>query len=146
MKRHFPLLTAAVALSACTATTTKEAPVAETPAPAAPSTCPVLGSRNWQAKLTKPANTPASLTVTGEVDLPTPGYTITLRQGLTDRAMPPSQQILTEFVPPQGMVTQVVTTEQVSFTLPGALPQYRSVLIRCSDTALATITDIQGQP
>lgn len=143
MKTRLLLIFAAFVLPACAATTTAgEAPAST----ASPSACPVLGSRNWQAVLAKSSNGgPLSLSVTGEVDLPTPGYAISLRQGITDRAMPPSQQIITEFTPPQGMVTQVVTTEQLRFTLPNALPGYRSIVVRCGDSALATITDIQGQ-
>lgn len=143
MKTKVLMLAIALVLPACTAETPK--------APSAPisssAPCPVLGSRNWQAVLTRPvdAKAPATLLITGEADLPTPGYTTRLRQGLADRAMPPSQQIVAEFTPPDSMVTQVVTTEQVRFAMADALPRYRSIVIRCGASALATITEIQGQ-
>jgi hypothetical protein len=146
MIKPVPAFICIAALSACASPPAEKAAAVE-PAPVVAPTpgCPVLASRNWQATLNKPADGPAELTLTGEVDLPTPGYTVQFSQGITDRAMPPSQQIIAAFTPPSGMVMQVVTAHQLKYILPNALPHYRSLRVRCGDTVIVTLTEIQGQ-
>ena len=71
-------------------------------------TCPVIESRDWIARVSAgTADSGARLLVTGELDLPTPGYTVTLKEGPADRRMPPAQHLLLELTPPDGMVSQV---------------------------------------
>ena len=122
-------------------------PLASAGGPA--SSCPVLGSRKWEATLKRTGGAASKLTlkVTGEVDLPTPGYTQVWKVGISDRANPPGIQLILSFDPPKDdMVTQVVTINPVVFTSDVAYPRYRYILIRCGDAVLARIAETVVQP
>lgn len=155
--------TAALALCACAKKEEAAAPAEpEAPAPiaaedlAAPAepqalasappeepvaTCAVIDSRNWKA-WTASDGTGTTLHVSGEVDLPTPGYGAVLRIGATDRAMPPGQTVHLDLTPPEGLVAQVVTATPVELQSPGAYPEYRSVAILCGGKQIADITPV----
>ena len=107
--------------------------------------CAVGGSRNWTATLDAmpgPGKTGPTLTITGEVDLPTPGYQTVLIAGPADRMMPPSQRFRLESSAPGGMVAQVVTPTPVTYRATADYPAYRAIVIQCGDRSLATITDV----
>jgi len=107
-------------------------------------TCPVLESRDWVAQVSAgTAGSSARLLVTGEIDLPTPGYTVTLSEGPADRRMPPAQHLLLELTPPDGMVSQVLTTVAVRYEGAAAYPEYRAILVQCDNRVLATITEVE---
>ena len=107
-------------------------------------TCPVIESRDWIARVSAgTAGSGARLLVTGELDLPTPGYTVTLKEGPADRRMPPAQHLLLELTPPDGMVSQVVTTVAVRYEGVAAYAEYRAILVQCHNRVLATITEIE---
>jgi len=113
------------------------------------SSCPVLGSRKWEATLKRTGGPTSKLTlrVNGEVDLPTPGFTPVWRVGVSDRANPPGLQLILSFDPPKDeLVAQVVTINPVRFTADVAYPRYRYILIRCGDAALARIAETVVQP
>jgi len=84
----------------------------------------------------------ARLNVSGEVDLPTPGYSASWTVGPTDRRNPPGQRLGLAFAPPEGIVSQVLVTEQLQFQMETAITEYRVVLIGCGDEAVAEITEI----
>lgn len=138
-RRSGLLACAAAGLLAGCQTTPPPAEMAVAPA------CPVIGEGKWQAWLDAmpgPGSTGPTLNIAGEVDLPTPGYTLTLVEGPADRMMPPSQRFRLEAVPPGGMTAQVVTHETVKYRARSTYPAYRSIIVLCGDRALATITDI----
>ena len=115
--------------------------------PSVSDACPVVGSSNWQAWLEPPAGASSlrMLHISGEVDLPTPGYSVTLEAGPADRAMPPSQRFRLKATPPNGMVTQVVTPTQVTFHETATSPAYRSIVILCGQRVLSTITEVPNR-
>lgn len=104
--------------------------------------CLALNSRNWYAEI-KTNNNQASLNISGEVDLPTPGYTVEWKPGILDRSQPPTQNLSVLFTPPAGIVIQVVTPTQVSFTMPSEILEYRSVKVYCGDQILADIPGVK---
>ena len=109
------------------------------------SNCPVIESRDWIASVSAgTASSSARLLVTGDIDLPTPGYTVTLTEGPADRRMPPAQHLLLELTPPDGMVSQVVTTVAVRYEGVAAYPEYRAILVQCENRVLATITEVDS--
>ena len=131
---------ASLSLAGCMTSTDK--PVV-TP-PSVSNDCPVLRGSKWQAWL-EPSAGPSPqrmLHISGEVDLPTPGYSVTLEAGPADRAMPPSQRFRLKATPPGGMVTQVVTPTQVTFQEAATYRAYRSIVILCEQRVLATITEL----
>lgn len=103
--------------------------------------CPVLDSRNWTAS-TAPDGDGHVLTVEGEVDLPTPGYAVTWREGIADRAFPPGLRVHLDAAPPSDLVMQVVTPTPVSFTMKGANANYRVIYVLCGGDAIAEIDDV----
>lgn len=106
--------------------------------------CPILESRNWVAWIDAVPGVDAERTlhITGEVDLPTPGYVADWRIGPADRRAVPSQVMELRFTPPSGVALQVVSTQEVAFQGPAVYPRYASIKIRCGDGMIAEITDI----
>jgi len=148
MRLQFFAAAAAFALAACAPPVAEES--AETAPPAAiaeaqpeAANCAVRDSRNWTAHINALPDPDAQriLTVNGEVDLPTPGYTITLREGPADRSAQPVQQFALETYAPDGMVAQVITPVQISYSGP-ALGAYSRIDIMCNGAAIATISDV----
>ena len=109
------------------------------------SSCPAMESRNWQAWIDGVAENEPRLNIVGEVDLPTPGYKVEWQPGILDKRKPPAQRISISFVSPEGIVAQVITPTKVSFTMPSAILEYRSVMIYCGDKLLAEIPNIVPQ-
>jgi hypothetical protein len=144
---HLMLACAIVALTACgqTSATTEPtpapAPVAESPTASA---CAVIANRNWTAHINAMPgpNAQRTLIVSGEVDLPTPGYTVTLDLGAADRSAIPVQQLIVNTTAPPGIVAQVVTPTPVRYEGPAIAQQYSAVRIMCGGAQLAEITDI----
>ena len=136
--RGLLVASALLPLAACAAD--DEHPVSPVP----PSNCPVIESRNWHAWIDKaPGPTAlAALNITGEVDMPTPGYTIAIEEGPTDRAQPPGQRFRLTATPPDGMVAQVVTPTQVSYSAGTKFLKLREVIIGCGDKVLGRIPDV----
>ncbi len=140
--RRLAAIGAAGLLGACMAAPPKET------APPLAAGCPVLGSRSWAARLetaSGPGSSGATLVITGEVDLPTPGYKLTMTDGPADRMMPPSQRFRLTATPPSGMVAQVVTSSPVEYRGKAFSQSYRSVIVLCGERALATIADVAFQ-
>ena len=117
----------------------------EEPGTAPPaSDCAAYESRNWAAYINKmpgPGARPA-LHITGEVDMPTPGYSVELVAGPADRAMPPGLRFRMVTERPDGNVTQVITPTEVRYAEPTPYSQIRQIIIGCGDRTLTTITDV----
>lgn len=109
--------------------------------------CSVSRSTSWQAWLEPVVgqNPSKVLRISGEVDMPTPGYVVTLESGPADRAMPPSQRFRLKAEPPSGMVAQIITPTAVTFRKAATYPAYRSIVILCGERVLATITEVPSR-
>ena len=117
------------------------APVQNETTPQVTENCAVLDSRNWQAWVNAMPGPDAqpTLHVTGDVDLPTPGYTIEWRLGALDRMQPPGQRLVLSTTPPDGIVTQVVTTVGVAFAGETTITEYREVIVTCGGSIMVEI-------
>jgi hypothetical protein len=144
-------LIASCSLTGCAMDGTSPAPAPPPPAEQASdmTDCPVIDSRNWSAwidAMPGPGPSPDSgglrLNISGEIDLPTPGYTVEWREGPADRAQPPGLRMRLVLTRPSGMVTQVITPTPVKYSGKSFAPAYRMIIIGCGDKVLATITDI----
>jgi hypothetical protein len=146
MKHHFLVAACALALAACgqTSATTEPAPAPAAEAAPPASNCAVIANRNWSAHINAMPgpNAQRTLIVTGEVDLPTPGYTVALDLGPADRSAIPVQQLVVNTTAPTAIVPQVVTQYPVRYEGPAIAQQYRAVRIMCGGQQLAEITDI----
>ena len=109
------------------------------------SFCPVIETRNWHAWIDGFGEEELRLNISGEVDLPTPGYQVEWQQGILDRRQPPTQRISLSLIPPEAMVIQVITPTKVNFTMATSILEYRSVMIYCGDQLLAEIPDVTPQ-
>lgn len=112
--------------------------------PGEPTTCPILGSRNWKAWVNaEPGDdAEATLVVEGEIDAPTPGYTFSWEPGMADRSAVPMQRLHLTAAPPDGVVAQVITTESVRYEGPAIAQDYRGVAVMCGEELLAEITEV----
>ncbi len=123
---------------------------ADEPEPTAPpkpdpvTSCPVIESRDWAAWVNAMPGpgAKAQLIATGQVTMPTPGYTVTLTAGIADRSATPTQQLILTATPPSGPVTQVLTTQPVRYQGPAISMQYRAVRIMCGGQMLSEIDDV----
>ncbi|MBL8547379.1 MAG: hypothetical protein JNL81_13010 [Hyphomonadaceae bacterium] len=121
------------------APTTTEAPAtteAEAGAEAA-LPCGVLAQRNWEAELS--AGSSPTLTVSGEIDLGTPGYGVSLARNANEAAGATATVLTLALRAPSGMQAQVVTAHPVRYFGPAAGP-YTSVQIVCDGAPLTTIS------
>ena len=140
--RLLPSLTALAAstlsLSACTP---YDAPPTSPPSA---DECPAYESRDWQAwiNVMPGPNAKPTLHIQGEVDMPTPGWSVELIGGPADRMNPPGLRFRLEAEKPHGMVTQVITPTQVRYAETTPYSQIRQIIITCGDEALVTLTDV----
>lgn len=98
--------------------------------------CGVLAQRNWEAELS--SGSPATLTVSGEIDLGTPGYGVSLIRNASETADATSTTLTLSLRAPSGMQPQVVTAHPVRYFAP-ANGQFTSVQIACDGALLTTI-------
>ena len=115
------------------------------PPPSGPAaSCPVIESRAWAAWVSAMPGPGATkeLIAIGEIVLPTPGYTSTLKAGAADRSATPVQQLILTATPPSGIVPQVLTTQPVRYQGPAISMQYRAIRIICGGRMLSEITDV----
>lgn len=127
----------AIALSAC-------APYEEVDMDAPVNGCEVYESRHWQAWINAMPGPDArrTLHIKGEVDMPTPGWSVELVEGPADRMQPPGLRFRLETERPGGMTTQVITPTEVRYAEPTPYSQIREIMITCGDETLATISDV----
>ena len=119
------------------ATTEVPTTIAETPA-ALP--CGVLAQRSWTAELSS-GSSPA-LTVSGDIDLGTPGYGVSLIRDAAEASGATTALLDLALRAPSGMQAQVVTSHPVRYFGP-ARSVYTSVQISC-DGAPLTVINIGG--
>jgi hypothetical protein len=152
MKITHVLATAAIGalvLAGCQpAATTTEEPVATTEAPLtteAPATsvaetqalpCGVVAQRNWDAELSSGSS--PTLTVSGEIDLGTPGYGVSLSRASGEATGATTTVLTLALRAPTGVQPQVVTAHPVRYFGPAG-GQYTSVQISCDGAPLTTI-------
>ena len=92
--------------------------------------------RDWQATLG--SSTPATLTVSGEIDLGTPGYGVSLARDANEAAGTTTTVLTLALRAPSGMQAQVVTAHPVRYFGPAG-GQYTSVQVVCDGAPLTTI-------
>lgn len=127
----------------------EEVVIVEKPAPeAAPveetEACAITGSRDWAAWINKmpgPGAVP-TVHVTGKVDVNTGGYSFIWEEGPMDRSAVPALRLKLVPVKPDGMVMQVLSTEEVHYSAPALSSGYSRVVIGCGSQTLGEITEI----
>lgn len=132
------LLTTA-SLAACQPPPAEEPPAPEVVAAEAPIAlpCGIIAHRSWTASRST-GSTPA-LAIAGEVDLGTPGYSVSLARDPAEAADTAEPRLILTLAPPSGMVTEVVTAHPVNYfgPAPNAITQ---VHIACEGQDITTVS------
>ncbi len=115
----------------------EEAPVTEP--------CNVLASRDWEAWINKMPGPDAVPTVhvVGKVDVATPGYTFTWSVGPMDRSATPALRLRLSAAKPDGMVNQVITTEEVKYEGPVPGAGISRVIIGCGTVSIGEVRNVR---
>ena len=101
-------------------------------------------SRNWQATIDRMPGPGAApmLHITGEIDMPMPGYEVRLVAGPADRMMPPGVHFRLESERPDGIVPQVIAPTKVEYREKTPYPEIRRIIIGCGEKTVATISPV----
>lgn len=118
-----------------TTETAVEAPANATAEAALP--CGVIAQRNWDVELSSGGS--PTLTVSGEIDLGTPGYGVSLARASGEAAGATTTVLTLALRAPTGIQPQVVTAHPVRYFGPAG-GQYTSVQITCDGAPLTTIS------
>ncbi|GAB5347345.1 hypothetical protein [Alteriqipengyuania sp. 357] len=140
--RSFLSVTSLAAGTLCLAACAPYEDVPEATPPMA--NCPVNDSRDWQAwiNMMPGPNAKPTLHIQGEVDMPTPGWSVELIGGPADRMQPPGLRFRLEAEKPDGMTMQVITPTEVRYAETTPYSQIRQIIVTCGDEALVTIEDV----
>ena len=142
----FPVLLAMAFSQLCNAGNHSESEHAQTSGQAGTGNenCPVLQSRHWHAWIERATdnNVVSRLIITGQVDMPTPGYTVTFTPGPLDRRQPPTLRVMLNAKAPQGMSLQVIDIKNISFRMDTEILNYRAIIVACGDEQLTEIAEV----
>ncbi|MGI8931596.1 MAG: hypothetical protein ACR2FK_04345 [Sphingomicrobium sp.] len=127
-----------------------DAPVSsdDPPLPPTPDTptadCPVVRSSDWRGHVDAmpgPNDNPR-LIVTGQVTVPTGGYSLALRMGPVAESYPVQVTVYLDATPPNGPATQALETREVRGSWRSE-ERVGSVTIRCGSRVLASLSGIE---
>ncbi|WP_395647863.1 hypothetical protein [Terricaulis sp.] len=121
--------------STATATTAAET---STETATTATACAAVAHRNWSARLAGQAGGASTLTISGQVDLPTPGYAVSLVRDAAESPAATEPHLTLSLTPPAGVVAQVVTPTPAYYFAPAGA-QYTRVHIMCGGAELTAI-------
>lgn len=104
--------------------------------------CPLISSNNWQAQFVS-TDGQRQLKLSGDIELPNPGFAVTIEAGVADRSLKPTQHFHVKLERLSGMHIQVITPMSLEQLSPVIAPEYTSIVIHCGEQTLTTITDIE---
>ncbi len=119
-------------------------PSTEAPANGVASACPVIAHRRWEATLTARRDGSSTLTVSGQIDLPRPGYSVSLVRDPSENSAAEGPHLTLLLTPPSQPASATVTAHPVYYFAP-ASGQYTVVHIVCEGAPLADINVVTGQ-
>lgn len=112
--------------------------------------CAVLNSADWAAWVNAmPGPDGPSLIVTGVVTLPSPGYTVTLEAGASDRSARPVQVVQLMAEPPELAAAQVLSDYDVRFEMAspapvdGTVAPFTAVRVVCGEQEITRIEPVE---
>ena len=107
---------------------------------------PILASRGWTASVVE-SGEESRLTVSGEIDLPSPGWEVDWKAGALDRANPPGLRIELILTPPSEPVIQSLTPTAVAIEMISVAPRYREIILHVGGAPLEAIRMVEeGTP
>lgn len=119
------------------------APQPQAPAMAAAALpCGISAHRDWQATLSTGGR--PTLTLSGKIDLPTPGYAVSLGRDPADSPTATEPHLLLTAAAPSGPANDVITAHPVYYFAP-ATGAYTIVHIMCDGQAVTDINVTSAQ-
>lgn len=107
--------------------------------------CPIVSSSNWSAHIETSEQGENTLSIKGDIELPSPAYSVILEQGMADKSAIPSQHFNLKIEQVDGMFIQMVTPMTLEHSAPSIAKQYRSIVIHCGDQVIASIENVTAQ-
>lgn len=99
--------------------------------------CGITGHRNWTAARAA-SGAQQTLTISGEIDLPTPGYGVSLERDPASAPTSADARLNLRLIPPSGVVAQVITPHPVYYFAPAG-GDYELVRISCDGEQITEI-------
>jgi hypothetical protein len=152
--RHFIVAGALLLTGACQANDQASGQVSnETAHTKEPSTmkvnqtkeCPIVSSSDWSAHIATSEQGERMLSIKGDIELPSPAYSVILEQGMADKSATPSQHFNLKIEQVDGMFIQMITPMTLEHSAPSIAKQYRSIVIHCGDQVIASIENVTAQ-
>jgi hypothetical protein len=141
---HFAAGTLAVFMLAACGPTTEPAPTPTEPE-VTTADCPVTVSRNWAATVNRMPSTDGStpnISVTGQVDFSSLGWTWTLTRNAADTPDAPTVRLTFAATAPTGSGGSAITPTDVNYRGAVGAGPVTEVQVLCGRGVLATITEI----
>jgi len=107
--------------------------------------CPLISSSNWSAQIETSEQGRTMLSIKGDIELPSPAYSVILEQGMADKSATPSQHFNLKTEQLDGMYMQMITPMTLEHSAPSIAKQYHSIIIHCGDQIIATIENVTAQ-
>ncbi|MFQ3247524.1 MAG: hypothetical protein ACI9SP_004181 [Arenicella sp.] len=107
--------------------------------------CPIISSSNWSAQIETSEQGRSMLAIKGDIELPSPGYSVVLEPGMADKSATPSQHFNLKAEQLDGMYIQMITPMTLQHSVPAIAKQYRSIVIHCDDQIIASIDNVAAQ-
>lgn len=105
--------------------------------------CPIISSTNWSATVVINNQGESKLSISGDVELPNPGYAVTFERAIVDRQLTPKLHFTIKTERLSGFYIQAITPMSLEHSAPEATTQYRSIVIHCGEQIIATIDGAQ---
>jgi hypothetical protein len=107
--------------------------------------CPIVSSQNWSAKIVSSDLGKPMLLIKGDIELPSPGYSVVLKQGIADKSATPSQHFDLRTERLDGFYIQAITAVTLEHSAVAIAKQYRSIMIHCGEQIIATIENVSAK-
>ncbi|MFT6408398.1 MAG: hypothetical protein ACJAQ6_001816 [Arenicella sp.] len=107
--------------------------------------CPIVSSQNWSAKIASSDPGKPILSINGDIELPNPGYSVVLEQGIADRSATPSQHFDLRTERLTGFYIQAITAMTLEHSSVAIAKHYHSIVIHCGEQIIATIENVSAR-
>lgn len=104
--------------------------------------CPVVSSQNWSASISKNDQGKSMISIKGNIELPNPGYAVTLEEQVSDRPSQAKQHFRIKAERLNGFYIQAITPMTLEHFGPVTTSQYTSIIIHCGEQIITTIEKV----
>ena len=103
------------------------------------SRCPLISSQNWSASIAPADNNESTLYISGDVELPNPGYSVTIEDGIIDKNEEVRQEFNIKIERLDGFHIQAISPMTLKHSTKAIADKYHAIVINCAGTAIAKI-------